>query len=499
MAKFQQVITEHQIIVLSAEHFNAIIYEGRKREKLIYLYLYQNHVDVITSVSAFLGRSYWCLECKKGYNKKEEHHCSNVCKCCFTKGCQGYIQKVPWREWGECHRMFTRDECYANHCRPNKEGQSLCNKFYKCQQCNMSLKKRSPKAHMCGEKMCWNCEEFVDPNTHRCYMKPIVFQQDDNLEDQQEQGKQKENSRKRRRVAEELIDNDLEEDDEQEGQEYLFFYIESMQDKGRHIANLLIVQDGMGFEMVVERDDCVDQFGTWLSDRTHEGVIVIAHNLRGNDGFLLCEYFYKECLLPSLILNSAKFMSMELERANIKFRDSLNFLPMPLKALPKTFGLTELKKGYFPYFFNGKKNQHYVGPLPPVENYDPDGMSTKERLDLLAWYEGLCICNYVFDFKKELEEYCRSDVDILRQCCLQSKQLMEETCNLDPFKYCVAIASACNCVFRQNFLKENTIGLILSQGYQPARKYSIMALNWLAWVHHQTGDRILHALNGGEQ
>ena len=54
-------------------------------------------------------------------------------------------------------------------------------------------------------------------------------------------------------------------------------------------------------------------------------------------------------------------------------------------------------------------------------------------------------------------------------------------------------------MFRQEFLEEETIGLIPAQGYQPARKYSLMALQWLAWVHHQTGDRILHALNGGEQ
>ena len=26
-----------------------------------------------------------------------------------------------------------------------------------------------------------------------------------------------------------------------------------------------------------------------------------------------------------------------------------------------------------------------------------------------------------------------------------------------------------------------------------------MALKWLAWIHHQTEDHILHALNGGEQ
>ena len=49
-----------------------------------------------------------------------------------------------------------------------------------------------------------------------------------------------------------------------------------------------------------------------------------------------------------------QIMSMELEAAEIKFRDSLNFLPMPLKALPKTFGPTELKKAYFPHFFNRK-------------------------------------------------------------------------------------------------------------------------------------------------
>ena len=31
---------------------------------------------------------------------------------------------------------------------------------------------------MCGENMCWNCEEYVNPNTHRCFMKPIKLQDD---------------------------------------------------------------------------------------------------------------------------------------------------------------------------------------------------------------------------------------------------------------------------------------------------------------------------------
>ena len=126
-------------------------------------------------------------------------------------------------------------------------------------------------------------------------------------------------------------------------------------------------------------------------------------------------------------------------------------------------------------------------------------MNTNERQEFLRWYEELTNAECVFDFETEIEEYCCSDVDILRRCCLQFKQLMEEVCNLDPFKYCVTIASACNRVFRQEFLEEDTIVLIPAQGYQPARKYSVMALQWLTWIHHQSGDRILHALNGGEQ
>jgi len=174
-------------------------------------------------------------------------------------------------------------------------------------------------------------------------------------------------------------------------------------------------------------NDCVEEFTSWLLDGTHQGAIVIAHNLRGYYRFLLCGPFYKKLLQPKLILSGAEIMSMELEEAEIKFPDSLNFLPMPLKALPKTFGLTELKKDYFPHFFNRKENQTYVGALPPVEDYDSDNLSDKERKKFLAWYEELKTEEHLFDFEEEIEEYCRSDVDILRRCCLKFKQLMEET------------------------------------------------------------------------
>ena len=68
--------------------------------------------------------------------------------------------------------------------------------------------------------------------------------------------------------------------------------------------------------------------------------------------------------------------------------DSLNFLPMPLANLPKSFGLKEKKKGYFPHFFNTKENENKVLPsLPDMEYYDPDSMSKERRTEFLEWYE----------------------------------------------------------------------------------------------------------------
>ena len=61
--KFQAVIENYQIVVLSAEYSNAIIYEGPPQEKQIYLCLHESYFDIITSASGFRipGKSYWCL------------------------------------------------------------------------------------------------------------------------------------------------------------------------------------------------------------------------------------------------------------------------------------------------------------------------------------------------------------------------------------------------------------------------------------------------------
>lgn len=59
---------------------------------------------------------------------------------------------------------------------------------------------------------------------------------------------------------------------------------------------------------------------------------------------------------------------------------------MRLVELFKVFGLWELKKGYFFYFFNIKGNVYYVGFYFVVYFYGSDMMNVKECKDFLIWY-----------------------------------------------------------------------------------------------------------------
>ena len=72
-----------------------------------------------------------------------------------------------------------------------------------------------------------------------------------------------------------------------------------------------------------------------------------------------------------------------MELMNVKFLDSLNYLHMPLSALRKAYGLTQIEKGTFPHLFNTPENQNYIGELPPLSFYSTDTMSVMERRNFL--------------------------------------------------------------------------------------------------------------------
>ena len=73
---------------------------------------------------------------------------------------------------------------------------------------------------------------------------------------------------------------------------------------------------------------------------------IFFHNLKGFDGVLTTNTLYNQNLKVTDQMGTGTKI-LHFKHQNLIFKDSLNFLNMPLAAFPKTFGLTELKKGFF--------------------------------------------------------------------------------------------------------------------------------------------------------
>ena len=458
---FHKYLTKYEINIVSGNHDNSIIYPPKPSTNNnvtpIYLYLHNNHYDVITSMPGFLSKSYFCHMCRRAYSAKLDHLCPGMCKSCRTYAC---VVNNP-RECNECNRWFKSKACYDRHKEPVGGARSVCQGIKKCGKCGKSVEVRNlnPKGHICGKK-CSTCRVILnEKDVHKCYIQKT---------------------------------------EESQYNELLFFDFECKQETGKHEPNLCIVHDEKGREELFHGSDTVKEFCEWLLTKEHQGCIAVAHNFQGYDGYFIQDFLNKNAVKYEVILRGAKILSMTIPMFNIKFIDSLNFIPMSLAKFPKTFGKTELCKGYFPHLFNKEENQNYIGPIPDVDHYSPKTMKPEAREAFLAWHKEQVESNYLFDFKKEIVKYCRSDVDILRKCCMEFREMLRNETGIDPFEKCLTIASYCHEVYRTNYLKKDTIA-VFQHDRQLKMKQSNMAVKWLSYEMEKNDIHIQHVRNGGEK
>ncbi|XP_053390102.1 uncharacterized protein LOC128553023 [Mercenaria mercenaria] len=131
--KFQSCLLNYQIHVVSKAHFNAIIYQGQEGGVPIYIYNHNDHYDVITSMTGFLNRSYFCNKCKKGYQTKERHACNNPCHFCRKLHTD---ESEDWQYCESCKCKFINQTCFALHKNKTENGKSTCKLYYRCKDCN---------------------------------------------------------------------------------------------------------------------------------------------------------------------------------------------------------------------------------------------------------------------------------------------------------------------------------------------------------------------------
>jgi len=413
------------------------IYKRTEMPTKIYLLLSQNHYDVISNMPGFT-----C--------KNESHHSSEDKKCKACKESTKCDTTAKTLSCTKCKKHYYGQTCLANHIKNKRciEHSYMCEKCFRF----FETKDLKPELHKCTEFLCKNCK-FWKPSDHQCYMKR----------------------------------KDLKDSSEK----YIFYDFETkLATNNKHEVNYCVVQYYNGDERVFRT---LDEFCSWVFDKKHRGYTVVAHYGKGYDFQFVAEWLIARAVKPNIIHNGQKILQLEVKRDyNIRFIDSISFTLMPLKDFPKTFGLNELAKGYFPHKFNKDGNQDYVGNYPCKQDYGYDEMRKCDMEKFDEWYE--TTAGKVFNFKEEMYKYCKSDVDILRRGCIEYRNLFMQTARIDPFQY-ITLASVCQAIYRKEFLPENTIAI---HRETPTDNYSVKAIKWLKYISAKEKLNIRHACNGGE-
>ena len=336
----------------------------------------------------FLSTVYFCHKCKKTYSNNSDHLCEAMCRSCRSYDC---VMAGEGIVCNECDRLFKNQACYDHHKQPMGGGsKTVCQTIRKCKQCGkaMDIRHLNSKGHICGKK-CLTCGVIrnQEDDEHLCYIQKT------------------------------------EQPEESQYNHLLFFDLECIQEHGIHEPNLCVVHDEEGEVGLFRGKDTVKEFCEWLLTKEHQDCIVVAHNFQGYDGYFIQNYLNKNAIKYEVILRGAKILSMTIPLFNIKFIDSLNFIPMSLAKFPKTFGQAELCKGYFPHLFNKEENQNYVGPIPCQNDYGVNFMKPEERKAFIAWHKEQVENNYEFDFQKEIVKiavrmstYCASAACYSAKC-----------------------------------------------------------------------------------
>ena len=489
--RFQQYLSTldppYQLKVLSRRHPFFLIFRGPDAENKIVLLKSDTHYEGCTTITGFINKSYWCHECDRGYdhNDAANHPCEGTtCRSCNRNQpnpCPDYDKfKTADTICTQCYLPFYGPQCLAFHL-----GSKTCGKKKKCLECCAVYTVDRKHPHKCGWEECYSCHFDVPIATHRCTIqKPF-----EPPPPQQRNGAGESTSETV--PPPKLIYADIE--------------CLLTDDRG-FTPNLLCYRGEWQSDITVLREDCVDWFIAHLDDYAHppnenieeQPLVILFHNLKGFDGIFLLNALYKAGRrVTDQLTIGAKVLSFV--SGALIFKDSLCFLPMPLASFPATFNLTELKKGFFPHSFNIPAHQSYRGPIPALHYYDPDGMSPKKKEELKTWHADQVRRNVIFDFQKELEDYCKSDVDILQNGCEKFCEEFKSKAEFNPFEKCSTIASACNLYWRKHHL-HNNIAVQPPQGWHGARvNQSWVALQWLTYQQTLYPQTIKHVRNGGEQ
>lgn len=284
---------------------------------------------------------------------------------------------------------------------------------------------------------------------------------------------------------------------------FMFLGMECLrEDDGTLLVNLIVIQDELGYEWIFEGLNALQDFCKSFFEENgnlykktlgmEKYIRVFAHNGSRFDYYPIIselgKYTGKD---PQVVFDGASIVQIKTLEGRLIFMDSLRFLTMSMKDMPKTFGVEEVKKGFFPYRLNNREYWDKVIALPTKEDFEMQFMNSKDKTEFEKWYaenihevymqvqqeyeNGIRKDDLWYDIFEENRAYCRDDVRVLRLCFMKFFNACQATTQIMPGVNNMTIASYCNKVWRTHHLEKDTVGLVPHKGYLQKDVQSKMA------------------------
>lgn len=159
----------------------------------------------------------------------------------------------------------------------------------------------------------------------------------------------------------------------------MFYCFECMQETGVHVPNdvyTLHLDEETSWEFT--GGECVRTF----VDKRFKECTFIAHTDNRCDGYFTLRQSIKEKRAVSPVTQGRKLTCVMAVDLEIRFIESLSFLPMKHSKLAKAIGFEGVKG----HFFNTAENPKYVGPMPRVKHFGVEYMmlELKKRISELV-------------------------------------------------------------------------------------------------------------------
>lgn len=177
LKQFQEYLgPEYQLIVLEGLK-GKILFKDKQYDqapKVIALLKTENHYHGVTSIPAFLNRSYFCRHCEKGYNTQDRTHHNCIGQNCSdcrrgNKTCPNFAKWVtPEVSCEQCHVKLYGPECYEAHLQKQRGQKGICERLRKCLECCKVYEVKGKK-----KDQCCVCGKVIDVN-HDCFIQPLA-------------------------------------------------------------------------------------------------------------------------------------------------------------------------------------------------------------------------------------------------------------------------------------------------------------------------------------